>query len=458
MKKILTLFLAASLGCFAQNSVEGFEGETFPPEGWAVYDNGIGQIKSWEQSVTENLFTPAYEGEHAAFLDRENVLDTDGLPQDWLVMPLITVTGERPAIHFYSRLSINGDDGSILRLMMSTDSDSSDLGVYTVVMEWTEYEINPEQMYYNELYVPIPLDFVGEQVYFAFVMEADNGDRWLIDNVSFVEDYCPQPYDLNATVTVPGSINLSWTDDEASAWEVEFLMSGEAPTGTGFEVNETNYTVTELTTGDYKFYVRALCSETSKSLWSGPYTITLHNGIYGVVSYDSDSDEVCDTLYEGAQVTLTINGGTQVTSVTDSSGYYLFYPLLFTEADISISVEAPEGFEDIESINMPVNFNTQPQVSVDVCFVELIDQLGYNEFEDFNNIILYPNPVTNRLYFKMPSNEQLTTVQVFNINGKLCIEENNPLDNVDVSKLQPGFYFIKMSTATGTKNMKFVKQ
>src|SRR5690606_7058784 len=422
MKKILTLFLAGTLGCFAQTPVEGFEDVVFPPDGWSTYDNGVGYIHFWKQTIETNFFTPPYEGNYAAFIERENVPNVYGTAQDWLVTPYMTVTGNSPAIHFYSRLTLNGDQGSIYRIMMSTNPDSSNLEDYTVVKEWTELEINPVQMEYREIYVPIPQEAIGQQVYFAFVMENDYGDRWLIDNVSFIEDYCEQPTNLDASVTVPNSATLNWAGGNESVWEVEFLAQNEMQTGVGVEVNENNYTVTGLAAGNYKYYVRAICSETNKSIWSGPYSFILYNGIDGVVSYDSDKDKECDSLLEGAEVVLTVNGETQFTTYTDSLGYYSFYPLYYyTTLDVSVEVIAPEGFKDIDPVALSVDFSVQPDVSIDLCFDKVKKHLPDNievEAKSANTLSdtqfsVYPNPVTDRLYFTPQNNEQLTTVQVF---------------------------------------------
>jgi len=467
MKKILTLFLAGTLGCFAQTPVEGFEDVVFPPDGWSTYDNGVGYIHFWKQTIETNFFTPPYEGNYAAFIERENVPNVYGTAQDWLVTPYMTVTGNSPAIHFYSRLTLNGDQGSIYRIMMSTNPDSSNLEDYTVVKEWTELEINPVQMEYREIYVPIPQEAIGQQVYFAFVMENDYGDRWLIDNVSFIEDYCEQPTNLDASVTVPNSATLNWAGGNESVWEVEFLAQNEMQTGVGVEVNENNYTVTGLAAGNYKYYVRAICSETNKSIWSGPYSFILYNGIDGVVSYDSDKDKECDSLLEGAEVVLTVNGETQFTTYTDSLGYYSFYPLYYyTTLDVSVEVIAPEGFKDIDPVALSVDFSVQPDVSIDLCFDKVkkhlpdnieVEAKSANNFSD-TQFSVYPNPVTDRLYFTTQNNEQLTTVQVFDVNGKLCVEQRKPQGSLDVQKLQPGLYFIKLSTVTETKNIKFIKE
>lgn len=77
-RKLLTAFLGLSLSCYAQSPyVEGFEGEVFPPEGWTVYENGSGVLHHWKQTIIDaNAIYPPYEGDYAAFIERENVPDT----------------------------------------------------------------------------------------------------------------------------------------------------------------------------------------------------------------------------------------------------------------------------------------------------------------------------------------------------------------------------------------------
>ena len=92
MKKI-SLFFAAALCCAsmsAQTLNEGFEGESFPPEGWSVIDGYAGY--GWKKGVklqhncayiqevasTENwLITPQLRpdaGESLHFSDRKSVV------------------------------------------------------------------------------------------------------------------------------------------------------------------------------------------------------------------------------------------------------------------------------------------------------------------------------------------------------------------------------------------------
>lgn len=262
------LFL--SFCAFAQFP-QGFEG-TWPPAGWGIYQNDVGTAVTWQQSVLGNDSQPPHTGSHAAFLNLQNV--TTGIPADWLVTPQF----ERPAnaqLRFWSRLTLNGNQGSIYKIYVSTAANQGDLSQYTLVQQWTENEINPSQQEYIEKVVPLPGP-AGEQIYVAFVMEADNGDRWLIDDVNVVEQ-CLDPTDLMASEFGLDTATLDWENTSgATSWEIEIITADLPPTGNGFIYNgQPPYMASGLDDDtDYKFYVKAICGPDSESNWVGAFNFS----------------------------------------------------------------------------------------------------------------------------------------------------------------------------------------
>ncbi|NDJ00094.1 hypothetical protein GWA97_13470, partial [Flavobacterium sp. LaA7.5] len=279
MKKITLMFfiLLSSLCGYAQGlPLEGFDTPgVFPPTGWEVHDNGIGPAAFWVQATGLGP-QPAYSEPHAAYLNRENV--ATGIPEDWLVTPAFEVP-DNPQLRFWSRLTLGGDDGSIYRIMITTNvTDAFDATNYTNIQEWTELEINPSQTVYTEKVVTIPDTYIGQDVKIAFVMVADNGDRWLVDDVQVVEQ-CLDPTDLSAFAGLD-SADLDWTNTSgATSWEVIVLPAAGIPNVDGVIYNgEPPYTATETVNGipltentDYKFYVRALCADGGTSELVGPF-------------------------------------------------------------------------------------------------------------------------------------------------------------------------------------------
>ncbi len=281
MKKITLLFFMSllSLGAFAQGlPLESFdETGVFPPTGWEVHDNGIGPAAFWVQATGSGP-QPAHTGAHAAYLNKENV--ASGIPEDWLVTPSFTVP-TNPQLRFWSRLTIGGDDGSIYRIMITTNvTDAFDAANYTNIQEWTELEINPSQTTYTEKILTIPAIYVGQDVHIAFVMAADNGDRWLVDDVTVVEQ-CLDPTDLGVGLVGIDNAELTWTNTSgATNWEIEVLPAAAIPDSEGVEYSGAlPYVATTLAdettplteNTDYKYYVRALCDDGGTSEWVGPF-------------------------------------------------------------------------------------------------------------------------------------------------------------------------------------------
>ena len=271
MKKatILLFMLSLFYNGYAQLPVEGFE--TWPPAGWGIYNNGFGLTESWQQSEEGNPFQLPYEGTFAAFIDDESIPGTD-IPQDWLVTPQFTMPAN-PQLRFFSRLTLNGDNGGLYRIMVSDGDDPSDLSSYVEVTEWTELEINPVQQEYIEKLVTLPDTFTGSQVYVAFVMEANDGDRWLVDNVQVVEQ-CLAPENLTAANITETSADLSWDNPGgATEWEIQVLLASDPLGASGTVYDEAlPYPAEGLTLGTaYKFYVRALCDDDNFSDWAGPF-------------------------------------------------------------------------------------------------------------------------------------------------------------------------------------------
>ncbi|MUV03923.1 hypothetical protein GN157_09410, partial [Flavobacterium rakeshii] len=280
MKKIagnlfMLFMLFTAMSSYSQLAQEGFEDTSvWPPTGWNIYNNGIGPVQAWKRSELGNDALPPHEGSYAALIEKENVIG-DVPAQDWLVTPLVLLPNNAQ-LRFFSRLSMNGDDGSLYRIMVSTDADPSNLTAYTQVEEWTELQINPIQQEYTEIVVSLSSFAASTNVYIAFVMEGDDGDRWLVDNVSVTEE-CIAPTNLAADNIGTETADLSWDAGLAGEWEVEVLPTADVPTGTGVSVTGTaEFNATLLTENtDYKFYVKTICEEdVNESNWAGPFFFT----------------------------------------------------------------------------------------------------------------------------------------------------------------------------------------
>ncbi|WP_445456615.1 T9SS type B sorting domain-containing protein [Flavobacterium sp. HNIBRBA15423] len=295
MKKLLLFFMSlltfASYGQF----FEGFEGTTVPdppsvtgsnwvlPSGdWRVFDNGIGTAQRWS-TVSGGQ---QYAGTRAAYLNRENV--TDGtFAEDWLVSPVLTVPTDGQ-LRFYTKLTQAGIQGSNFYIRISTNtsttpSDIVNTANYTnIAATWDESQLMngttlAEQTTYIQKVVDLSATYpAGTQIRIAFIMQNDNGDRWIVDNIN-VDSKCLDNTNLSAT-PLATSASLNWTSPStATQWEIEYGPTGFVQ-GTGTIVTVNNpppYNLTGLSSlTTYCFYVRSLCTPDNVSNWSGPQCFT----------------------------------------------------------------------------------------------------------------------------------------------------------------------------------------
>lgn len=302
MKKITLLLLTIffSISGHSQLALEGFESTTGPTGlpsttwtlgtgNWAVFDNGIGLGQRWgiNSSVTTPPTPPiVYQGTNAAYVNRENI-GQGNTSEDYLATPLVTIP-TNGQLHFYTRSFTTGNQGTIYQIKVAPASASqTNPAAYTLVTQWTEVDLTTAYNIYEEKVVNLSA-YAGQQIYVSFVkvytqpLTTLDGDRWLVDNVSIIEQ-CLDPTTLTASGITQTSANLNWGNPSgATSWEIEVLPAAGTFTGIGVVYNGgLPYNATATATGTaftpstaYKYYVRALCSSGGSSQWVGPFSFS----------------------------------------------------------------------------------------------------------------------------------------------------------------------------------------
>ncbi|MDY0143981.1 MAG: T9SS type A sorting domain-containing protein [Bacteroidales bacterium] len=92
------------------------------------------------------------------------------------------------------------------------------------------------------------------------------------------------------------------------------------------------------------------------------------------------------------------------------------------------------------------NFNTSPQTTTK------LRQIGNDD-----GISIYPNPAKTKIYFSNP--EDVISINLYNSIGELVLSEKiNMNNNIDISKLQSGFYLLIMTTLKGETTNRIIKE
>ncbi|WP_396144803.1 fibronectin type III domain-containing protein [Flavobacterium sp.] len=136
---------------------------------------------------------------------------------------------------------------------------------------------------YSGTTIPQPVTSASPDGCLTFVFTSNgsiNSTGWVSSVTCAPAPACQKPVVINTPSVQSTTVTLSWTQPaNASSWEVLALPCGSpAPSATpaGVIVAGTNpFIVTGLSASTcYDFYVRAVCSSTSSSSWSGPKTAT----------------------------------------------------------------------------------------------------------------------------------------------------------------------------------------
>ncbi|WP_264563983.1 T9SS type A sorting domain-containing protein [Flavobacterium sp. N3904] len=117
-----------------------------------------------------------------------------------------------------------------------------------------------------------------------------------------------------------------------------------------------------------------------------------------------------------------------------------------------------EGDTFGNSANIFFDYNSTITTNVPTTTISKV--LGVQDFSFSKYFVLYPNPVNGTLNINTKDDIELSTIQIYNILGQLImvVSNANNINNIDVSTLMPGTYFIKIVSDRGTSNTKFIKK
>jgi len=93
-------------------------------------------------------------------------------------------------------------------------------------------------------------------------------------------------------------------------------------------------------------------------------------------------------------------------------------------------------------------------VSGDTLHFTTLNTDGVDVIEQ-SNLQLYPNPAKDKIYITAES--PINRVEIFNMDGKILMQENNFAGKMNVSSLAKAVYLVKVYTAQGIETVKIIK-
>lgn len=258
MKKLyFTFVLLTSSFCFAQLS-ENFDAGTTLPTGWVAFagTNGLGTGQSWGTSTARSFSAP-----NAAFVRYES----GGLNEDWLVTPLINLTGMTGAtLTFYGGQQYTAAYGTIYQVKVSTTSQTSHAS-FTNVATYAEADFTDITTTALTSLKTVDLSaYNGQQIYVAFVMTQNDGDNWFIDDVNVTASLSTDDFSSNLKTTLypnptSGIVNIK-SSAEIKSVEVYSILGNLVKSYS----NTQQLDLTSLSSGTYIMKLRSAEGDVSR--------------------------------------------------------------------------------------------------------------------------------------------------------------------------------------------------
>jgi hypothetical protein len=328
---------------------------------------------------------------------------------------------------------------------------------------------------------------------------------------------CIEPSNFMVTNTTQTSADLSWTPGgPETLWDIELVditASGTA-TGTPTTSGVTNpYTLTGLTAdNDYEVYVRADCTGGDYSPWVGPiafrtgYCIPVGTSTAtyidnfsttgGAMNISNLGSGLATDNYIDNSATMAVSAAPdtsfdfEATIVSGTAGFAVWVDwnndLTFEVSEVAFSttsygngpfigtVSVPLGTADGDyrmrimldwndsnpGDDEPCSFGSAstPRGEVEDYTVTVDASLSTSDFENEAAFKYYPNPVKNTL--TLNAQNSIEQVTMYNMLGQevLKVTPNAVDSELDMSNLQTGTYFVKVTIANTTETIRVIKQ
>jgi hypothetical protein len=93
---------------------------------------------------------------------------------------------------------------------------------------------------------------------------------------------------------------------------------------------------------------------------------------------------------------------------------------------------------------------------IDIGAFEHLGNVSNHLITDQISIEIYPNPATTKLNIKGHDNKSI--IEIYGISGKLILAQQLNSNQLDITSLTKGLYFLKLTTPEGSVVKKFVKE
>jgi hypothetical protein len=499
MKKITLLLLALAFWSFNINAQtylsSGFESGV-PPTGWIdVAGAGADAGDLWVQTGTRK-----HTGSFSAFFD-----DYAGNHDRWLISPAINLSGATaPELLYWDNVNFVG---FAVTHVVKYSTDYSGSGDPTAAT-WTDLNtvIGTEDTWVQNGPYALP---TSGTVYIAFQYAGNFASEWYIDDFIVREPLaCSPPTATASAVDLCGSnqfrvdVNVTNMGDAATyTLSNDYDANTVSVTGTG--TYSLTFPIDVVVNVTLEHDTDSACDKSYGSFTDScppvndnacnALAVTMNTGTTGgTYSNEAATDEASEVFgtcwVAGAateslwftfvapasgevRISTKIGDGTltdtqiALYSVGDCSNFATYTEIACDDDDAN-DILGAGGFESVMDVTglsgmyyVQVDGYQSDIGTFDLSIFDLTS-LSTETFEvvDRTAVSYFPNPVTNKLTLKAQQNIQ--NVSVFNMLGQevMRTELNVQRGDLDMSSLQSGPYFVKVSINDTVETIKIIKK
>jgi hypothetical protein len=291
---------------------------------------------------------------------------------------------------------------------------------------------------------------------------ADAGE-YIVELHAFFDDSCSAEYiDTviitgnnpcdNFEVSVPQYLEVN--AGECTATIQANISGGTAPYTYSWSNGSTDSYITNLCAGTYSVTVWDANSCQAESQTTTVYEVTDSTQIQ-----DTLTTQTIDTCFNFAIQNASVESITLIDS-TSIQIVWGFYGQNSGYQTITITYDFSGNYGDYY-VEISINCNNLKEVSTwgEIITIDETITTSINDKQITGTANVYPNPVYNILNINTKKTNTLN-IEIINYTGQLLYSDKNRggLISIDVSGLERGIYFVRLSSNTNSETIKFVKK
>jgi hypothetical protein len=243
-----------------------------------------------------------------------------------------------------------------------------------------------------------------------------------------------------------GGSDCTRRNEPARSWDGSYSIRIRDNSGTASAMTSPSYDLSEFSTVDIEFYFYPNSMENGEDFW---VRYNDGSGWSTVATYARGTSFENNSFYVA---TVTVPGG-------DANGQFRF------QCDASANADRIY----IDQVTITGNCAALPEVGGQITSTikELktpvhhaaLDQITLQDPAE-GDVMVYPNPAQNELNLNIPEEMNVRAVKVYSVNGSLLrhYSPQDNYDNIDITSLNGGIYFVAVETDEEVITKKFIKR